>query len=191
MKSVEIIGYKRANLGKAGSKALRLDSLVPSVLYGPGGLSVHFSVPMILFRDLVYTPEATLVDLNIEGDLYRAMLQDIQFHPVNDIILHADFMALADDRPIRMDIPVKFEGTAVGVTKGGKLTPKLRKLKVLALPNNLPDFISIDISALDLGKTVKVAAVKTNNFQILNPPSVPVVSIEIPRALKGKQGAEK
>jgi large subunit ribosomal protein L25 len=190
MKSVEIIGFKRANLGKAGSKALRNESLVPCVLYG-NGHSVHFSVPMILFRELVYTPDATLVDLNIEGSKFKAVVQEVQYHPVNDLILHADFLALSDDKPVKIEIPVRYEGTSVGVTKGGKLTPKLRKLKVLALPANLPDVISIDISHLDLGKTIKVGAIKTDNYQILNPPSVPVVSIEIPRALKGKQAEDK
>ncbi|MES2389170.1 MAG: 50S ribosomal protein L25/general stress protein Ctc [Bacteroidota bacterium] len=186
MKSVEIIGYKRANLGKADAKALRLESLVPCVLYGTGE-QIHFSVPMILFRELAYSPVAYLADLNIEGKKYRAILQDVQFHAVNDMLMHADFLALQDDKPVRTEIPVKLEGTAVGVTKGGKLTPKLRKLKIEALPANLPDFISVDITDLDLGKTIKVSAVKPENYKILNVGAVPLVSIEIPRALKTAQ----
>ena len=189
MKSVEIIGYKRANLGKANSKALRLDSMVPCVLYG-GGEQVHFAVPMILFRDLVYTPNAHLVDLNIEGRKFQASLQEVQFHPVNEMILHADFLALDATKPVKIDIPVKLVGTAVGVTKGGKLSIKLRKLKVVALPQDLPDFINVDITELDLGKTVKVGSIPTAGYKIINTPSVPVVSIEIPRALKQAANAK-
>jgi large subunit ribosomal protein L25 len=188
MKSVEIIGYNRANLGKADAKQLREQSLVPAVLYG-GAEQVHFAVPMILFRQLVYTPNAYTVALNIEGKEFSAILQDVQFHPVNELILHADFMLLNPEKEVKMDIPVQIEGTAVGVTKGGKLNVKLRKLKVVALPANLPDSIPVDVSALDLGKTIKVGEVKAEGFKITNAKSVPVVSVDIPRALRGKQAA--
>src|SRR5687767_3491096 len=126
MKTQEIIGFKRANLGKSTVKALREESQVPCVLYG-GKEQIHFSVPMILFRDLVYTPEAHIAELNIEGTVYRAILQDIQFHPVNEIILHADFLLLNEDKPVKIDIPIKLIGNAPGVQKGGKLNTKLRK----------------------------------------------------------------
>jgi large subunit ribosomal protein L25 len=186
MKSVEIVGFKRANLGKTSAKELRLKAEVPCVLYG-GKEQIHFAVPMYLFRALVYTPDAHTVDLNVEGDKYKAILQDIQFHPVNDIILHADFLLLDDNKQTRMEVPVKVMGNSVGVAKGGKLVQKLRKVKISALPKDLPNFVSIDVSDLDLGKTVKVSAIKTANYKILNPPSVPVVSIDIPRALKGQK----
>jgi len=186
MKSVEIIGYNRANLGKSDAKLLREQSLVPAVLYG-GTEQIHFAVPMILFRQLVYTASAHTVLLNIEGKLYDAILQDVQFHPVNEMILHADFLLLNADKEVKMEIPVQIEGTALGVTKGGKLNVKLRKLKVVALPANLPDFITVEVSALDLGKTFKVGEVKAEGYKILNAKSVPVVSVDIPRALRGKQ----
>lgn len=189
MKTVEIIGFKRANLGKKESADLRLAAQVPCVLYGAGE-QVHFYAPMILFRDLVYTPEARMVDLNIEGTMYSAILQDIQFHSINDIILHADFLQLKDDREIKMDIPVKFVGTAPGVMKGGKMTVKLRKLAVKALPKNMPDEIEVDINGLDLGKSVKVSEVASKNFTITNSPLNSIATIEIPRALRGA-GAEE
>ena len=138
MKTQEIIGFKRANLGKAMVKELRAQSQVPCVLYG-GQEQIHFSVPMILFRDLVYTPEAHIVDLNVEGDHYRCILQDAQFHPVNELILHADFLLLQEDKEVKIDVPVKFVGNAPGVQKGGKLTTKLRKIKIKSLPKHLPD----------------------------------------------------
>lgn len=190
MKEVEIIGYKRANLGKSDAKALRAESNVPCVLYG-GKEQVHFQTPMILFRELVYTPEAAFVKINIEGKEYRAILQDIQFHPVSEIILHADFLELFEDKKIKMEIPVNFTGRSAGVDKGGKLTPKLRKLKIKALPKDMPESISIDITDLDLGKSVKVREVETENFEIMNPESVSIATVSIPRSLRSKQAGEE
>ncbi|SDL99316.1 large subunit ribosomal protein L25 [Catalinimonas alkaloidigena] len=186
MKSVEIIGFKRANLGKAESKALRAEGNVPCVVYGGKG-EVHFYSPMILFRDLVYTPNAYFVELNIEGDVRHCVLQDIQFHPVSEIIMHADFLELNDKKPLKMDIPVRVEGTSPGVQKGGKLMMKQRKLTVKALPKNMPEEITIDISDLDLGKSIKVSHIQAGDFEFLVSPNLPVASVVVPRALRGKQ----
>lgn len=186
MKSVEIVGFKRANLGKTSAKSLREKAEVPCVLYG-GKEQVHFAVPMYLFKDLVYTPEAHTVDLNVEGTKYKAVLQDIQFHPVNDIILHADFLELNENKEVKMEVPVIVTGHSIGVAKGGKLIQKLRKVKISALPANLPDNVKIDVTELDLGKTLKVSAIETQGYKILNPQAVPVVTIEIPRALKNQK----
>jgi len=186
MKSVEIVGFKRANLGKTSSKELREKAEVPCVLYG-GNEQVHFAVPMYLFRALVYTPDSHTVNLNVEGKEYKAILQDIQFHPVNDIILHADFLELDEKKEVKMEIPVRVIGNSVGVAKGGKLVQRLRKVKISALPANLPDFVTIDVTELELGKTIKVSAIEVANYRILNPAAVPVVTIEIPRALKGQK----
>ena len=189
MRTVEIIGYKRANLGKADAKRLRAESNVPCVLYG-GEDQIHFYSPMILFRDLVYTPAAAFVKLNIEGDEYSAIMQDVQFHPVNEMLLHVDFLLLTDDNPIKMDIPVKLTGTSPGVILGGKLLAKLRNVKIKALPQNMPENIVLDVSKLDLGKSIKVANIETKDFEILNNPRVTVASVEIPRTLKGVDVAE-
>jgi large subunit ribosomal protein L25 len=189
MRTVEIIGYKRANLGKSDAKKLRADSNVPCVLYG-GEEQIHFYSPMILFRDLVYTPEAAFVKLNIEGQEYSAILQDIQFHPVSEIILHADFLLLVDDKPIKMDIPVKFVGTAPGIVAGGKLMIKLRSIRIKATPANMPESITLDISGLQLGKAIKISSIEIENFEILNSPRVTVATVDIPRALKGIDEAE-
>jgi large subunit ribosomal protein L25 len=186
MKSLEIIGFKRANLGKTEAKQLREESYVPCVLYG-GGEQVHFRVPMILFRDLVYSPEVATVNLNIEGTIYKAILQDVQFHPVNEMLLHADFLELRDDKEVKMDVPVRFVGVSPGVLAGGKIVTKLRKLKVRALPANLPDYINVDISDLDLGRSVKVGKIKAEGFTILTNPAAPVATVAIPRALKQQQ----
>jgi len=188
MKKVEIIGYKRANLGKAYAKQLRAEGNVPCVVYG-GSEQVHFYVPMILFRDLVYTPNSHIVDVNIEGDVRTCILQDVQFHPVSEYILHADFLELHKDKPVKIEIPVRFVGNAPGVVKGGKLVTKLRKVRVKGLPDNLPDFVDVDISNLDLGKAVKVKDIKIENVEILNSPLVTVATIETPRALRGVEEA--
>ena len=185
MKSLEIVGFKRANLGKTDSKALRLDAQVPCVLYG-GQDVVHFSVPAILFRELLYTPEAHIVDLNVEGSHYRAIVQDAQFHPVNEMLLHVDFLELQDGKEVKMEIPVKFVGVSPGVLAGGKLVSKLRKVKVRASAENLPDYVEVNISDLELGKSVKVGAVETKNYTILTSAQAPIATVAIPRALKGE-----
>ncbi|WP_114781390.1 50S ribosomal protein L25/general stress protein Ctc [Botryobacter ruber] len=189
MKQLEIIGFKRANLGKQVSKDLRNESFVPGVLYG-GAEQVHFYAPAILFRDLVYSPEVYEVDLNIEGTHYRAILQDLQFHPVNEMLLHVDFLELQEDKPVKIDVPVKFVGTSPGVIVGGKLVTKLRKLRVKALPANLPDSVEVDISDLELGKSIKVSKVKPANYEILTNANAPIATVTIPRALKSAQAEE-
>ena len=183
MKTIEIIGYKRANLGKKEAKQLRKEANAPCVLYG-GQEQVHFHTPMALLRDLVYTPEAHFVHLSIDDKHYRCILQDIQFHPVNEMILHVDFLQILDDKPIKMQIPTQVIGKAPGVTKGGSLAKKLRKLPIVAYPKDMPAHIEVDISALELGQMVRVRDIKTTNYTILAAPGIPVASIEIPRALR-------
>ncbi len=189
METLEIIGYKRDNRSKAEVKQLRAEGNVPCVLYG-NEENVHFYSPMILFRDLVYTNKAHFVTLNIEGDIYRCILQDIQFHPVSEIILHADFLALQDDKPVKMDIPVVLKGSAAGTQKGGKLVLKLRNVKVMAKPNNMPASVEADVSSLDLGKSIRVGEIEQKDFEILNNNSVTIATVSIPRAMKGKSADE-
>ena len=155
MKSIEIIGFKRANLDKGELNQIREDGNVPCVVYGPAiKEQIHFYSPAILFRDLVYTPEVHMVDLNVEGTKMTAVLKDAQFHPVSDVLMHADFLAFSDDRPIKFEIPIEIVGTSPGIIKGGKLEIKTRRLAVKGLASNLPDSIKVDISKLDLGKSL-------------------------------------
>ncbi len=190
MKSLEIVGFKRANLGKTDAKALRLDAQVPCVLYG-GTDTVHFSVPAILFRELLYTPEAHIVDLNVEGTLYKAIVQDAQFHPVNEMLLHVDFLELEEGKEVKMDIPVKYVGVSPGVLAGGKLVSKLRKVRVRATMDNLPDYVEVNIGTMELGKSIKVGAVEPKGYTILTSTEAPIATITIPRALKGELAAGK
>ena len=152
MKSITIKGSKRESVGKVATKALRNAGRVPCVLYG-GGEPLHFSAPELDFSKLVYTPNAHTVEIILGDDSkINAILQDIQFHPLTDKILHADFYQLFDDKEISMNIPVRLEGSAPGVIiSGGVLSRNKRKLRVKALPANLPDFITVDISKLELG----------------------------------------
>ena len=152
---------------------------------------VHFYAPMILFKDLVYTPDAHTVEVNVEGDIYKCILQDIQFHPVNEIILHADFLELQKEKEVKMNIPIKLHGTAPGVVRGGKLYVKHRYLTVKALPENLPQYIDLDVSKLQLGKSVKVGDVKTGKYEILLDDIKSIASVEVPRALRGKSETEE
>ena len=180
METIEIIGYNRANLGKKNSKKLREEGNVPCVVYG-GNEQIHFHSPMILFRDLVYTPGANFVKLNIEGVEKDAILQDIQFHPVSEVILHADFLELQENKKIRMDIPVKIIGDSPGVQQGGKILIRIRKLSLMAYPKNMPSFVEVDISELQLGKSVSVETLLNDQYDILNSPLVSVVSVNVPR----------
>jgi len=183
MKTLEIIGFKRANLGKAESKKLRLEGNVPCVIYG-GERQIHFYAPMIHFRALVYTPDIHYVNLNVEGEIFKCVLQDIQFHPVSEMILHADFLELKDDRLIKMLVPVKFIGESPGILKGGRLMVNTRKLLIKALPANMPEDIVVDMTDIDLGKTVKVRDIEIDQFEILNNPQVTIASVSIPRIAK-------
>ena len=185
MKTVEIIGYHRANLGKSEAKRLRAAGNVPCVLYG-GEEQVHFYAPAILFRELIYTDQAHFVNLNIEGKEYKAILQEAQFHPVSEIILHVDFLQMFEGKKIKMNIPVHFEGSSPGVAKGGTLIKKRRQLSVSALPKDLPDFITIDLAKLDFGRALKVGEIEENNFEILDSKIASVAVVEMPRDLRGK-----
>lgn len=187
MKTVEIIGYKRANLGKTEAKRLREEGMVPCVVYG-GDHQIHFYAPMILFRELVYTDEAHFALLTIEGEPepFEAIIQDVQFHPVSEIIMHADFLQLFRGTPIKMNIPVHPVGLAPGIQQGGKLIRKVKYLQVKALPKNMPEYIEVDVSKLTLGKSIKVGELETGEYEILNSPLVTLAGIEVPRALRGK-----
>jgi large subunit ribosomal protein L25 len=192
MKTLEVIGFKRANLDSASLTELREAGNVPCVVYGPGiPEQMHFYSPIILFRDLIYTPEVHLVELNIEGKIIKAILKDAQFHPVSEMILHADFVAYSEEKPIKFEIPVKIVGNSPGIAKGGKLELKTRVLKVKGLANSLPDFVEVNISSLDLGKSFKVEDLTVEGFDILTSPNVSIVTIGIPRALRGKKVGEE
>ncbi len=183
MKTIEIIGYRRANLGKSDAHKVREEGNVPCVLYG-GNEQIHFYAPVILFRDLVYTNEAHFVHLNIEGEECQAIMQEVQFHPVSEIILHVDFLKISEDRKIKMSIPARLVGQAPGVAKGGALVQKRDSLKVFAYPKDMPDHIDVDCSQLDFHHAVKVGDVKLANLEFLDPKQASIAVVEVPRSAK-------
>jgi large subunit ribosomal protein L25 len=183
MKTVEIIGYRRANLGKTDAQHIREEGSVPCVLYG-GKEQIHFYAPMILFREVVYTNEAHFVHLNIEGEECQAILQEVQFHPVSEIILHADFLRISEDRKIKMQIPTRLVGQAPGVAKGGTLVRKRAALKVFGFPKDMPDHIDVDVSTLDFHHAIKVADMKMEGLEFLDPKAAAIAAVEVPRAAK-------
>lgn len=184
MKTIEIIGYRRANLGKSESRQLRAEGNLPCVLYGTGSDQIHFHSPMILFRELVYTNEAHFVHLNIEGEECKAILQDVDFHPVSEMLLHADFLRIQDDRKIKMKIPARLVGQAPGVSKGGALIQKRTILTVSGLPKDMPDHIDVDVSELDFHHAIKVGDMKYPGLEFLDPHQSAVAAVEVPRAAK-------
>ncbi len=183
MKSITIKGSKRESVGKVATKAIRNAGRVPCVLYG-GGEPLHFSAPELGFSKLVYTPNAHTVVIELEdGTKINAILQDIQFHPVSDKILHVDFYRLFDNKEISMNIPVKIEGAAPGVlNSGGVLSLNKRKLRVKALPKDLPDVIIANISKLKLGNKLYTSQLQTETYTILHPDNTVVCQVRSSRA---------
>ncbi len=182
MKSVSMSGSLRENVGKKDAKALRNSEKVPCVLYGGTNEQVRFSVEEKAFKPLLFTAEVKYVDLEIAGKKTQAILQDIQYHPVSDKILHADFLELNDQKPIVMSIPVHTKGTSPGVLQGGKLITKIRKMRVKALPQDMPENITVDISKLEIAQSTKVAEVSIPNATVLESKNSVVVFVKPTRA---------
>ncbi len=180
MKSITIKGSQRESVGKVATKALRNAGQVPCVIYG-GNKSVHFSAEELAFRNLVYTPNVYTASIEIGDDTYAAILQDIQFHPVTDKIIHVDFYQLFDDKEISMNIPVKLVGASKGVLIGGALRHNMRKLRVKALPANLPDVIEADITELEIGSKLVVGTLKNENYAILHSDTTVVAQVRMSR----------
>lgn len=180
MKSVVINATEREDLGSKFARKLRKEDNVPCVVYG-GEKPVHFYSDTLSFRDLVYTPEAKKAAINLGGKTIEAVMQDIQFHPVTDKILHIDFIQLVDGKPVTIEVPLTLSGNARGVRNGGKLKHTLRKLSVKAVPANLPDSINLDITNLRIGQAIRVGEVAADGFEILNPKGAVVCSIKMAR----------
>lgn len=180
MKSITIQGTKRESVGKKSTKALRDAELVPCVVYG-GAEPLNFSAEEKAFKNLVYTPDAHTVELVVDGQTIPAVLQDIQFHPITDRILHADFYQLAADKPVIMDVPVKITGRAKGVVAGGALRQSFRKLRVKAIPANLPDEIVVDVTPLRIGNKLYIGDIKNDSYTFMHPDNAVVVAVKMSR----------
>ena len=191
MKSITIKGSQRESVGKAASKALRNAGQVPCVLYG-GDNVLHFSAPELAFKNIVYTPNVYTAAIELNGKTYNAILQDIQFDPVSDKIIHIDFYQLHKDKEITIEVPIQIEGTSPGIMAGGTLRIVNRKLKVKALPDNLPDFVPVDISGLEMGNKLYVTKLAQDNYKIMHPDNTVVCQVRVSRAaMKAAQDAAK
>ncbi|MCJ8211643.1 50S ribosomal protein L25/general stress protein Ctc [Mucilaginibacter sp. RS28] len=183
MKSIAISGSPRENVGKRDAKALRYQGLVPAVLYG-GATQTHFSVAEADLKPVVYTPDVQLIDIEVAGTTTQAIIQDIQFHPLTERIIHVDFLQLNENKPVAIEIPIRLTGTSPGVKMGGKLVQKLRKLRVKGLPKDHVDTIDVSIEGLEVGKSVRVGDVKLENLVITNAVEDTIVSVTTSRALR-------
>ena len=180
MKSITITGSKRESVGKKATKALRNAGEVPCVLYG-GDEPVHFSAPEIAFKDLVYTPDAHTATLEFDGNTYMAILQDIQFHPVTDRILHIDFYQIFEGKEVAMTVPVHYEGNSRGVRNGGVLRKTYRTLRVKALPKDLPDYVTVNISDLKIGDKRSISEIEQGPWKYMHPEDTIVCQVRTSR----------
>ncbi len=188
MQTFDIKGTKRECGGKKAAKQLRREGNVPCIVYG-GEKEIAFSVPEVDFRGLIYTPNVYLVNLTIDGYEMKAVLKDIQFHPISEKILHVDFLQIFDDKPVTIAIPLNITGHSEGVKAGGKLQIEMRKLNVKGLPANLPDRLNVDITTLGLGQVIKVSSLHYDNLEILNAKTAVVAAVKSTRAAKAAEAA--
>ncbi len=189
MQTIAIAGNLRTDLGKKATKAVRRNNDVPCVMYG-GEENKHFSASAKAFRHLVYTPDFKIVEVTLDGKSYKAILKNVQFHPVSDSILHADFVELVPEKLVRVEVPIKIDGVAPGVKQGGALMLKMRRINIEATPENIVDKVSVDVSHVDLGQSVRVRDIKEmDGVTVLSALSNPIASVEVPRALRSAEAS--
>jgi len=190
METIAITGQSRTGLGKKPSKDLRNDGRIPCVLYG-GQDVVHFSVTLNDVKTLIYTPDFRVANLTVDGATYRCIVKDYQLHPLTSQLTHIDFLSLVEGQKVKLEVPVRTKGVSPGVKLGGKLQIKLRRAKVKTLPEQMVTELFIDITSMDLGHSLRVRdIIVPEGIELLNAPSIPVVTIEIPRALRSAAAAE-
>ena len=186
MNTITIEGQLRTEFGKAATRQLRSEEKVPGVIYG-GAKEINFSAPATAFKNIVYTPEFMLTQVNVDGASYRCVLKDLQFNKVTDQLIHVDFLELVEDKKLTVTIPIKFTGVPAGVKAGGKLVTKIKSLKVKTLPKHLRENIEMDITHLELNDNLRVQDVKADNMEVLNSPRIPIASVTLTRQLKQEE----
>jgi len=190
MKTIEIVGKERATTGKKSTQELRKENNVPCVIYG-GENNIHFFAHKNAFRDLLYTDEFKKATITVEGGAtVDAIVKAVQFHPVTDNIQHIDFLQLVPGQKLKTELPIRLTGSPAGVKAGGTLVQKIRKLKVLTVPESLASAIEVDVSHLEMGKSIRIRDVKVDeNTQVMNSLGIPLASVEIPRAMRSAEAA--
>jgi large subunit ribosomal protein L25 len=189
MKTLELKGQKRENTVKKGSKDLRLAEMVPCVIYGGAG-TVHFSAQLDELKKFIYSPQVYFANIDVEGTSYKAVMREIQYHPVTDAVSHVDFYEVKEDKKVKVSLPVKVIGNSVGVRSGGRLAVNVRKLHVEALPKDLPDFIEIDITNMNIGDKLRISQMKVNGVTFLDAQNVVVAAVTVTRNTKSEETAE-
>jgi large subunit ribosomal protein L25 len=188
MKSVQLSGSLRANVGKVNAKAVREKGNVPCVIYG-GKEQIHFEADIRAFKPVIFTPNAHIVEIDLGGKVYKTVLQEAQYHKITDNLIHADFLEIQEGKPVTANIPIVITGQSDGVKKGGKLVLKMRKLKVRGIAATLPDTIAIDITKLDIGDSIAVGDIVVEGATLLNAKNVSVVSVTTTRAVAAETNA--
>lgn len=191
MKTINVKGEIRSDLGKGATRRLRSEGNVPAVIYG-GENIIHCSVKPLAVRALIYTPEFQIVQLEIDGKEYRCIVKDIQFDVLTDELTHIDFLELVDNKKIIADLPISFVGAPKGVKEGGRLVIKLKSVKVRTLPRHLVEHLEVNIDSLELNGNVRVQDIPAENMEIMNPPRIPIASVVMTRALRqaGNEAAD-
>jgi len=194
MKEFALNGKKREAVGKKASKLLRKEGMIPCNLYGENTVdgkpvAMAFMISMAELRKVVYTPEVYVINLNIDGEPHKAVLKELQFHPVTDAVLHADFYEVNETKPITIGIPVKLNGLAQGVRDGGKLNLSIRKINVTAPYPSIPEILNIDVTNLELGKSIKVGELSFEGLELATPAEVVVCSVKTTRASRSAAAA--
>lgn len=177
--------------GKKNAKAVRKEGNVPCVIYGVREQPIHFSAPLTSFKSIVYTPDVKFIDVNIEGNTYRTIVKEVQFHVLSTEVNHVDFLEIQEDKQISMQIPVAFTGRSIGVSKGGKLLAKMRKLSLKAFPKDMPSIINVDVTSLEVGKSIRISDIKVENVEFTQNKSIPVVSVIATRAMMSAASGKK
>ncbi len=181
MKTVSLSGSLRENVGKKDTKALRKAEMVPCVMYGSGETQIHFATAAKNFTKILFTPETYIIDFDINGKVYKTILQDIQYHPVTDQVLHADFLIVKENKPVTVTLPIALEGSAAGVMRGGKLKKGIRKVKVCGLLKDLPDYVTVNISNLNINEAIKVKDLAIENITPVTPGYTVIVAVNMAR----------
>lgn len=191
MEVIKVPALKRADTGKQSNKIIRREGRIPGVLYG-GNKNTNFSVVLSDVKKIIYTPDFKLAHLDIEGEECKAIIKEMQFHPVTDELMHIDFLRIVEDTPIKVSVPVRYKGVSPGVKAGGKLISQMRAVGIKTLPKNLVSELYVDISKLELGQSVRVRdLILGEGIELTTEGATPVAMIEIPRALKSAAAAEK
>jgi large subunit ribosomal protein L25 len=188
MKTITIEGQLRTATGKSAARQLRSQGMVPGVIYG-GAQEVNFVAKSLALKPFIYTPDFQKVEMQVDGKSYTCILKDLQFDKVSDALIHLDLLELVEDKTVTATIPLKFTGAAAGVKAGGQLEIRLKSVKVKSLPKNLRENIEVDLTNLELNANIRVEDIKTDKFEILNSPRIPIASVTMTRQLKQEEAA--